>query len=63
LYYSYSAGINGLAGPIHGMANQSAVELAQQLLEQFGGLPPEADLSAFVEDYLAQGKILPGFIR
>ncbi len=61
LYYSYSAGINGLAGPIHGMANQSAVELAQQLLERFGGLPPEADLSAFVEDYLAQGKILPGF--
>ncbi len=61
LYYSYSAGINGLAGPIHGMANQSAVEFARDLLQRFGGVPTHQQLEAFVNEYLNAGKILPGF--
>ncbi|NOX36946.1 MAG: citrate (Si)-synthase [Calditrichaeota bacterium] len=61
LYFSISAGINGLAGPIHGMANQESVQFAQSIYQHFHGIPTDVQLEQYIWDYLDQGKIIPGF--
>lgn len=61
LYYSISAGINGLAGPIHGLANQQMVKYALQILKKYDGIPEDKELIKFVRDDLKNGKIIPGF--
>ncbi len=61
LYFSISAGVNGLAGPIHGMANQESVQFARKIFEHFQGVPSDEQLERFVWDYLEQRKIIPGF--
>lgn len=37
-YYSFSAGLNGLAGPLHGLANQEVLKWLLELKEQVGTL-------------------------
>lgn len=61
LYYSVSAGINGLAGPIHGMANQEIVKYALQILQRFDDIPSDEDLTKLIRTDLNNGKIIPGF--
>lgn len=61
LYYSISAGINGLAGPIHGLANQQMVKYVLQILENFNGIPGDEDLKDLIWNDLKTGKIIPGF--
>jgi citrate synthase len=61
LYYSISSGINGLAGPIHGLANQQMVKYVLQILGKFNGIPKDEELKAFIREDLKSGKIIPGF--
>lgn len=61
LYYSISAGINGLAGPIHGLANQQMVKYALQIIKKYDGIPQDEELKKVVRDDLKNGKIIPGF--
>ena len=61
LYYSLSAGINGLAGFLHGMANQDMVGYVLQILNEYKRLPDDEILKDFVWDVLNSGKIFPGF--
>jgi len=35
-YLSFSAGLNGLAGPLHGLANQECLKFAQTFIEKYG---------------------------
>ena len=44
-YYSLSAGLNGLAGPLHGLANQEVLLWINQVKEQIG-VPPEGSNSS-----------------
>lgn len=61
-YYSLSAGINGLAGPLHGLANQEVLRCLLDLKEKLGGEPPNADnLTKLCWDTLNSGKVIPGF--
>lgn len=61
-YYSLSAGMNGLAGPLHGLASQEALRWIIGVREQLGGkLPSEQEMKKFVWDTLAAGHIIPGF--
>jgi citrate synthase len=61
-YYSLSAGINGLAGPLHGLANQEVLRWIQGVLHHLGGgVPTEADLSRFLWDTLNSGQVIPGY--
>ncbi len=39
LYYSLSAGLNGLAGPLHGLANQECLGWILETNKKFGGSP------------------------
>ena len=44
-YYAYSAGINGLAGPLHGLANEEVLRWTQNFMSKLGGeLPTEEQL-------------------
>lgn len=61
-YYAFSAGLNGLAGPLHGLANQEVLRWIQDLMDQMGGkTPTKADLEKFVWDTLKSGKVVPGY--
>jgi citrate synthase len=61
-YYSVSAGLNGLAGPLHGLANQEVLRWIQGVMEQMGGkIPSEEEMKQFVWDTLNSGQVVPGF--
>ncbi|CAK0870077.1 unnamed protein product [Prorocentrum cordatum] len=61
-YLSYSAGVNGLAGPLHGLANQECLRWLKNTHATLGGKEPTIDeLTKFAKDTLASGKVIPGF--
>ena len=60
-YYSVSAGLNGLAGPLHGLANQECLKWVLMVHEKFGGVPTDAQLREFAWDTLKSGRVIPGY--
>jgi citrate synthase len=62
VYYAYSAGINGLAGPLHGLANQEVLGWTQNFMASLGGeLPTEEGLKKALWDTLNKGQVIPGY--
>ena len=62
LYYSVSGLINGLAGPLHGLANQEVLSWIQGVYDKMGGkVPTEEEMKKFVWDTLQGGQVIPGF--
>jgi citrate synthase len=61
LYYTLSAGLNGLAGPLHGLANQECLGWILETMKKFGGSPTEEQLYKFAEETLQSGKVVPGY--
>lgn len=61
LYYALSAGLNGLAGPLHGLANQECLRWVLEVREKFGGVPSNEDLEKFAWDTLNSGQVIPGY--
>jgi citrate synthase len=61
-YYSLSAGINGLAGPLHGLANQEFLRWIQEVFHRLGGkVPTEEDLKSYLWETLNSGQVIPGY--
>ncbi len=60
-YYSVSAGLNGLAGPLHGLANQECLKWVLELKKKFKGVPTDEQLTKFAWDTLNSGKVIPGY--
>jgi len=60
-YYSYSAGLNGLAGPLHGLANQEVLRWLLDCQQSLGNNPTDEDLEKYVRNTLASGKVVPGY--
>ncbi len=60
-FYAVSAGLNGLAGPLHGLANQECLGWILEVMEKFGGVPSEEDLREFAFKTLKSGKVIPGY--
>ncbi|MCX7995640.1 MAG: citrate (Si)-synthase [candidate division WOR-3 bacterium] len=60
-YYAVSAGLNGLAGPLHGLANQECLAWIIKVKEKFGGVPTDQDLRQFAWDTLNAGQVIPGY--
>ncbi|MEP0814328.1 MAG: citrate (Si)-synthase [bacterium] len=60
-YYAVSAGLNGLAGPLHGLANQECLKWVLDVKEKFGGVPSEEELRQFSWDTLNAGRVIPGY--
>jgi len=62
IYYATSAMINGLAGPLHGLANQEVLIWLQGLQEQMGGkVPSTEEMKKYVWDTLKSGQVIPGY--
>ena len=61
VYYACSAGLNGLAGPLHGLANQECLRWLLDLRASFGGLPSRAQLENFTWQTLDAGQVIPGY--
>lgn len=60
-YYSLSAAMDGLAGPLHGLANQEVLRWIMDLMKTLGGVPTKEQLSKYIWDTLASGKVVPGY--
>lgn len=63
-YLAYSAGLNALSGPLHGLANQEVLGWIQQLQAKFKseGKPVNRDtITAFAWETLRAGKVIPGY--
>jgi citrate synthase len=60
-YYAFSAALNALAGPLHGLANQECLAWLLEVYKRFGGVPSRDDLYKFAWDTLNSGKVIPGY--
>ncbi len=61
-YYALSSMINGLAGPLHGLANQEVLRWLQDVMKKMGGKKPtEDEMKKFVWDTLNSGQVIPGY--
>ena len=63
IYYAFSAGMCGLAGPLHGLANQECLGWLLDVHKKFGGVPSRDDLYKFAWDTLNSGKVIPGYVH
>jgi len=62
VYYAVSGMINGLAGPLHGLANQEVLRWLQGLREKMGDkVPSKEEMSQYVWDTLNSGQVIPGY--
>ncbi len=61
LYYALSAGLNGLAGPLHGLANQECLAWILDTIKKFNGLPTEQQLHDYAWETLNAGRVIPGY--
>ncbi len=61
-YYALSAAMNGLAGPLHGLANQEVLRWILELKRSFGDrMPTKADIERYAWDTLNAGRVIPGY--
>lgn len=61
-YYAFSAGMLGLAGPLHGYANQDVINWIFQLMEELGSDEPSKEqLIDFTKRTLEEGRVVPGY--
>jgi citrate synthase len=61
-FLSYAAGMNGLAGPLHGLANQEVVKWIFEMQEQLGtDEPSKEQIADYVQKTLSSGKVVPGY--
>ncbi len=60
-FYAVSAGLNGLAGPLHGLANQECLAWLTMTMDRFKGNPSDEELDAFARETLASGRVIPGY--
>lgn len=60
-YLSFGAGLNGLAGPLHGLANQGVLIWLKKLQKDVGGNFTEEKIRDFVWKTLKSGQVIPSY--
>jgi citrate synthase len=60
-YLSYSSAINGLAGPLHGLANQEVLKWLLEMKETLGSRITPEQIKDYVANTLASGRVIPGY--
>ncbi|HRI28162.1 MAG TPA: citrate (Si)-synthase [Chitinophagales bacterium] len=61
-YLSFSAAMNALAGPLHGLANQEVIRWIFDMCEELGtNRPTKEQIEQYIRDTLAGGKVVPGY--
>lgn len=60
-YLSFAAALNGLAGPLHGLANQEVLLWIKSVVDEVGENATTQQLKDYVWQTLKSGKVVPGF--
>ena len=61
-YQSFAASMNGLAGPLHGLANQEVIRWVLDMREELGGgSPTKEQIADYIHKTLKEGKVVPGY--
>ncbi|KAK4946478.1 hypothetical protein LTR28_007810 [Elasticomyces elasticus] len=60
-FLSYSAGLQGLAGPLHGLAAQEVLRWILQMQEHVGEKFSEQDVKDYLWSTLKSGRVIPGY--
>ncbi len=60
-FYAFSASMDGLAGPLHGLANQNCLNWLMGVMEKFGGVPTHEQMEQYAWDTLNSGQVIPGY--
>ena len=61
LYYAVSGGLNALAGPLHGLANQECLKFVLEIRDEFGGAPSKKEIEELCWNRLKSGRVIPGY--
>ena len=60
-YLAFAAGMNGLAGPLHGLANQEVIKWIMEMREELGvDLPSKEQIESYVKKTLSEGYLKDG---
>lgn len=60
-FLSYAAALNGLAGPLHGLANQEVLVWLRKLQAQLGEDPSDEAIKEYIWSTLKAGQVVPGY--
>lgn len=60
-YLSFAAGMNGLAGPLHGLANQEVLIFLKKFIEAVGEAPSVEATTDYCWKLLKSGNVIPGY--
>ncbi len=61
-YYAYTAAMTGLAGPLHGFANQEVMFWIFEMLEQLNtDAPTDEQIAEYCKNTLLEGRVIPGY--
>ena len=61
IYYMVGGGLNGLAGPLHGLANQECLRFIMKLRDDIGHIPSDDEIKTYCESVLDNKKIISGY--
>lgn len=61
IFLACSAGLNGLAGPLHGLANQECFKYVQGVYKEFGHVPDQDEVTEYLKNTIASGQVIPGY--
>ncbi|KAI9026203.1 citrate synthase-like protein [Hyaloraphidium curvatum] len=60
-YLSFAASMNGLAGPLHGLANQEVLRFILKMRDEVGTNPSDEDIKNYLWKLLKSGQVVPGY--
>lgn len=60
-YYSISGGLNGLAGPLHGLANQECLRFIIKMRDDIGHAPSDEEVKNYALNLLNNKRVIPGY--
>lgn len=60
-FLSLAAGLNGLAGPLHGRANQEVLEWLFKMREELNGDYSKENIEKYLWETLNAGRVVPGY--
>ncbi len=61
-YLSFAAGMTGLAGPLHGLANQEVIRWIEEMCKELNSeQPTKAQIGDYIHKTLLEGKVVPGY--
>ncbi len=61
-YLALSSGMNALAGPLHGLANQEVIRWILKMVDTLGTSKPSREqIGEYVKSTLASGRVIPGY--